>query len=127
MGRLRRFQIGLTGLGSNKQYSSGSTACKLAASDRIFFWLLHMHDRIFAVAEGPRAPLWTGTEAYFRDVVELSSRPRLTTHACGENVEVTMLARQPRPSVILHPGEEGHLEAHERARSRLKHLGLYIT
>lgn len=105
MGRLGPPQTGLAEVGNNKQYSSGSTACKLAASDRIFFWLLHMHDRTCAVAEGPRAPLWTGTEAYFRDVVELSSRPRLGAHACGENVEVTMLVRQPRPSVIIRPGE----------------------
>lgn len=84
MGRLGPPQTGLVGMGNNKQYSSGSTACKLAASDRIFFLLLHMHGRICAVAEGPRAPLWTGTEAYFRDVVELSSRPRLATHAVGK-------------------------------------------
>lgn len=79
------------------------------------------------MAEGPRAPLWTGTEAYFRDVVELSSRPRLTTHACGENVEVTMLARQPRPCVILRPGEEGQLEVHGRARTRSRQLWSYSS
>lgn len=86
MCRLGPPRSGLAGMGNNTQSSSESIACKPAASGRkrISVLLSHRHGMTCAVAGGLRAPISTWTEALFRDVVELSSRPRLEAHACGE-------------------------------------------
>lgn len=113
MGRLGPPWTELAGMGNNRQSSSESISCKLAASGRIFVLLAHMHGKICAVAGGPLAPISTGTEALFRDVVELSSRPRLKAHACGEicgghHISPSASAAA---STILRPGDER--KAHE--------------
>lgn len=75
-------QTALARLGNDRQSSSVRIVCKLAASGRIFALLSRMHGRICALAGGPQAPILTGAEALFGDVVELSSRPPLWGN-CG--------------------------------------------
>lgn len=96
-------QTALARLGNDRQSPSGRIVYKLAASGRIFALLLRMHGRICAVAGGPRAPILTGTEALFRDVVELSSRPPLWGNCGGDHLSVKLVSLGRVPT-ILRPG-----------------------